>query len=68
VNGQTKQQDMTKNMHFKIDEVISFVSQYIKLEDGDLLLTGTPSGVGPVKAGDKVEALGRIGQDIIAKL
>jgi len=59
---------MTKNMHFKIDEVLSFASQYLKLEDGDLLLTGTPSGVGPVKAGDKVEALGRIGQDIIAKL
>jgi acylpyruvate hydrolase len=61
VNGQTKQRDVTKNMHFKIDEIISYVSQYIKLEDGDLLLTGTPEGVGPVKGGDRVEAVGRIG-------
>ena len=68
MNGQTKQRDVTKNMHFKIDEIMSYVSHYIKLEDGDLLLTGTPEGVGPVKGGDKVEAVGRIGESIVARL
>lgn len=68
VNGQTRQRDFTKNMHFKIDEMISYVSQYIKFEEGDLLFTGTPDGVGPVQGGDKVQAFGRIGEQVIAKL
>ena len=55
-------------MHFKIDELISYVSQYIKFEEGDLILTGTPDGVGPVKGGDKVEAFGRIEDKVVAKL
>ncbi len=55
-------------MHFKIDEVISYVSQYIKFEEGDLLLTGTPDGVGPIQGGDRIEAFGRIGEKVIAKL
>jgi len=68
VNGQTRQRDMTKNMHFKIDEIISYVSHYIKFGDGDLLFTGTPDGVGAVKGGDRVEAMGRIGEKIVGKL
>jgi 2-keto-4-pentenoate hydratase/2-oxohepta-3-ene-1,7-dioic acid hydratase in catechol pathway len=48
-------------MHFKIDEIISYISQYITLNEGDLLLTGTPSGVGSVKKGDKVEGFARLG-------
>lgn len=48
-------------MHFKIDELISYISQFMTMEEGDLILTGTPSGVGPVKGGDKVQAVGRIG-------
>lgn len=55
-------------MHFKIDEIISYVSQYIKFGDGDLLFTGTPDGVGAVKGGDRVEAMGRIGEKIVGKL
>ena len=51
---------MTKNMHFKIDEIISYISTYIKLDDGDLILTGTPDGVGPVVSGDKVVAYGKV--------
>lgn len=68
VNGQTRQRDFTKNMHFKIDEMICYVSQYIKFEEGDLLFTGTPDGVGPVQGGDKIQAFGRIGEQVIAKL
>jgi 2-keto-4-pentenoate hydratase/2-oxohepta-3-ene-1,7-dioic acid hydratase in catechol pathway len=43
-------------MIFSVDEVISFVSQYITIKTGDLLFTGTPAGVGPVKIGDHLQA------------
>ena len=39
----------------KIPELISYISQYFTLEEGDLILTGTPSGVGPVIDGDVIE-------------
>ena len=51
-----RQKDLAGNMHFKIDYLISYISQYISLSEGDLILTGTPNGVGPVVPGDKVEA------------
>lgn len=46
----------TKDMIFKIPDILSYVSQYFTLEAGDLILTGTPAGVGPVKPGDVIEA------------
>jgi len=42
-------------MIFSIGKLMSFVSEYFTLEPGDLLLTGTPAGVGPVKSGDVIE-------------
>ncbi|KAK4053022.1 hypothetical protein OIV83_001756 [Microbotryomycetes sp. JL201] len=56
INGQTKQSDSTELMLYKIPELIEFCSGIMTLEEGDLLLTGTPQGVGPVKNGDKVTA------------
>jgi len=41
-------------MHFKINKLVSYISKYITINEGDLLLTGTPMGVGPVGQGDKV--------------
>ncbi len=52
VNGQTRQQGNTSLMLFKIDYLISFVSRYFLLQQGDILFTGTPKGVGPVQIGD----------------
>ena len=52
VNGQTRQQGNTSLMLFKIDYLISFVSRYFLLQQGDILFTGTPKGVGPVQVGD----------------
>jgi 2,4-didehydro-3-deoxy-L-rhamnonate hydrolase len=46
VNGEVRQDSTTADMIFSVAEVIAFVSQAITLEPGDLLLTGTPSGVG----------------------
>ena len=56
VNGETRQQGNTSLMLFKIDYLISFVSKYFLLQQGDILFTGTPKGVGPVKIGDRLTA------------
>jgi len=55
VNDVLKQQGSTKDMIFNINTLISYISKYFTLEAGDLVLTGTPSGVGPVESGDVVE-------------
>lgn len=54
-NGQQVQQGNTADMIFSIDRVIAYVSQYFSLNSGDLIYTGTPSGVGPVAIGDVLE-------------
>ena len=54
VNGETRQMGNTKDMIFNLPTLISFISQYFTLEEGDMILTGTPSGVGPVKQGDVI--------------
>lgn len=56
VNDQTKQKSNTSNMVFKIPEIISYISRYISLYPGDIICTGTPSGVGPIEPGDLVQA------------
>ncbi|CCH52481.1 fumarylacetoacetate (FAA) hydrolase [Fibrisoma limi BUZ 3] len=56
VNGETRQQGNTSLMLFKIDYLISFVSRYFLLQQGDILFTGTPKGVGPVQLGDRLTA------------
>lgn len=68
VNGQTRQKDITGNMHFKIEDMISYTSQYMSLTEGDLFLTGTPEGVGPIKIGDKIEATATHNGKVVASL
>ena len=55
VNGQARQQSVLDDFIFKPAEVLSFVSHIMTLLPGDLVLTGTPHGVGPLVAGDQVE-------------
>ena len=43
-------------MIFKIPHLLEYLSSYITLEKGDIIATGTPSGVGPIQPGDKIEA------------
>ena len=51
-NGETVQQGHTADMLFRVDEIISYISRFFTLKMGDLIYTGTPAGVGPVKEGD----------------
>lgn len=55
VNGNTVQQGDAAEMVFDIPTIISYVSRFITLKTGDLIYTGTPAGVGPVKVGDVLE-------------
>lgn len=55
-NNELVQEGQSSLMIFKIDYLIHFVSQFISLKKGDLLFTGTPAGVGPVKVGDVLQA------------
>ena len=56
VNGELKQDGNTVDMIFSIGEILSFVTSIMTLLPGDVLLTGTPDGVGPVVPGDEVHA------------
>ena len=56
LNGEVKQSSNTKYMIFKIPEILEYLSRYITLEPGDIIATGTPSGVGPINPGDVLEA------------
>jgi 2-keto-4-pentenoate hydratase/2-oxohepta-3-ene-1,7-dioic acid hydratase in catechol pathway len=55
VNGETRQDSRTSDLLFKIPQLIAFISQAMTLEPGDVILTGTPSGVSALKPGDTVE-------------
>ena len=55
VNGEVRQRASSSEMVFKIPMLLSFISHIMTLEPGDLVATGTPSGIGPLKAGDTVE-------------
>ncbi len=56
-NGETVQQGCTAEMLCSVDRMIAYLSQYITLAPGDLIFTGTPSGVGPVLPGDTLTAI-----------
>lgn len=56
VNGTTRQQSGTNDLIFSVDKLIAYISQFITLEQGDIIFTGTPQGVAQVKPGDKLEA------------
>jgi 2-keto-4-pentenoate hydratase/2-oxohepta-3-ene-1,7-dioic acid hydratase in catechol pathway len=55
VNGEVRQHGSTLDFIFSIPELLRYITAAITLEPGDLLLTGTPAGVGPLKAGDRVD-------------
>lgn len=54
VNGEVRQKANTRNMIFDIPTIIEFITRYITLEPGDIISTGTPEGIGPIRDGDRV--------------
>ncbi len=55
VNGETVQQGHTADMLFGVDEIVAYISRFFTLKTGDLIYTGTPSGVGRVRQDDHLE-------------
>jgi len=64
LNGEVKQASSTANLIFPVIELVSYLSSVMTLEPGDIIMTGTPSGVGPMKSGDEIvveiEGIGRL--------
>ncbi len=56
LDGEKKQEGNTSLMLFEFEEIISYTSKFIMLKKGDIIFTGTPSGVGPIAIGNKLEA------------
>src|SRR5205823_47925 len=55
-NGEVRQRTRTSRMIYSVGDIVSFASRSMTLLPGDVVLTGTPSGVGPIRAGDQLEA------------
>jgi 2-keto-4-pentenoate hydratase/2-oxohepta-3-ene-1,7-dioic acid hydratase in catechol pathway len=56
VSGEIRQNSNTKYMIYSVERIIEFISGIMTLEEGDLIMTGTPEGVGEMAAGDELEA------------
>ncbi len=56
INGELAQKGNSMDMIFSFEQIIAYVSKFFSLQIGDLIYTGTPAGVGPVKIGDRLEA------------
>jgi fumarylpyruvate hydrolase len=57
VNGEIKQRGAVSDMIWNVPDIIAHLSQLFELKAGDLIFTGTPAGVGPIKSGDRVDAV-----------
>ncbi len=55
LNGARQQSSRTSQLIFTVDYLVSFISGIMTLEPGDLIITGTPAGIGPMKPGDEIE-------------
>ena len=68
LNGKVMQSDNTANCVFSVGEVLSFITRYITLVPGDVVITGTPKGIAPMKPGDtvevEIEGIGRLGNPV----
>jgi len=71
VNGEMRQMASTRDMVFRVHQLIAFAASVMTLEAGDVIMTGTPAGVGPLKPGDVVEVaiegLGTLRNPVIAE-
>jgi acylpyruvate hydrolase len=68
INEKVRQHDNTGNMHYKIGDQLEYITRYVTLNPGDLILTGTPHGIGPIAVGDKMHATLRQGDKILVEM
>lgn len=68
VNGQVRQHGTTADMVFSIPSLVSFISHVMTLEEGDLIATGTPDGVGPVTPGETVGVSLSCGSSVLSPI
>jgi 2-keto-4-pentenoate hydratase/2-oxohepta-3-ene-1,7-dioic acid hydratase in catechol pathway len=70
VNGELRQDGTTRDLVFRIEHLVAYVSRVMTLEVGDVIATGTPSGVGELRVGDEVEVeisgIGRLTNTVVA--
>ena len=70
VNGEPRQRANTRDLIMDVPALIAFASSYYTLHPGDILFTGTPEGVGPIRAGDRIEAsisgIGAMAVDVVS--
>lgn len=71
VNGEMRQMASTRDMVFPVSQLVAFASSIMTLHPGDILMTGTPAGVGPLLPGDKIDAtiegLGKLSNSVAAE-
>jgi 2-keto-4-pentenoate hydratase/2-oxohepta-3-ene-1,7-dioic acid hydratase in catechol pathway len=71
LNGERKQASNTDQLIFPVDELVEFVTSVMTLHPGDVITTGTPSGVGPMKPGDrvmvKIEGIGSLSNPVVER-
>lgn len=68
VNGEIRQRGTTADMVFSIPRLVSFISHVMTLEEGDLIATGTPDGVGPLSPGETVEVSLSCGSSVTSRV
>jgi 2-keto-4-pentenoate hydratase/2-oxohepta-3-ene-1,7-dioic acid hydratase in catechol pathway len=71
VNGQVRQNGNTADLLFPVPYLIAYLSRYLTLLPGDVIMTGTPAGVGPISVGDSIEieigSIGVLRNDVVAE-
>lgn len=71
VNGELRQRGSTASLAYRVPELIAFLTEFMTLEPGDVILTGTPRGISPVRPGDvmriEVDGLGALENPVVAE-
>jgi 2-keto-4-pentenoate hydratase/2-oxohepta-3-ene-1,7-dioic acid hydratase in catechol pathway len=71
VNGAVRQNGSTSDLLFSVPAIIAYLSRYMTLLPGDMIMTGTPAGVGPIQVGDvievEIEGIGILRNDVVAE-
>lgn len=70
LNGEVKQRGNTSDLLFSVPQLVAYLSAFMTLQPGDVIMTGTPSGVGPIQPGDvfevEIEGIGTLSNPVIA--